>query len=51
MNKNITIKDIAKLASVSVSTVSRVINHDPSVADATQKKLAKLSMNTTINLV
>lgn len=42
MNKNITIKDIAKLASVSVSTVSRVINHDPSVADATQKKVSKV---------
>lgn len=42
MNKNITIKDVAKLAEVSVSTVSRVINHDPSVAEATQKKVSAI---------
>lgn len=33
--KKITIKDIAKLANVSVSTVSRVINNDAGVAAET----------------
>lgn len=42
MKKNITIKDIAKIANVSVSTVSRVINHDPTVADSTEKKVQKI---------
>ena len=42
MNKNITIKDIARIANVSVSTVSRVINNDTTVADATDKKVRKI---------
>lgn len=42
MKKNITIKDIAKIANVSVSTVSRVINHDPTVADSTEKRVQKI---------
>ncbi len=34
-----TIKDIAKLCNTSVATVSRVINDDPKVADATRQKV------------
>ena len=33
------IKDIAKLCQTSVATISRVINNDPKVADATRKKV------------
>ncbi|MCO6539148.1 MAG: trehalose operon repressor TreR [Gilliamella sp.] len=38
-SNNLTIKDIAKLCSVSKSTVSRVINHDPMVKEATRNKV------------
>jgi len=34
-----TIKEIAKLAEVSRSTVSRVINHDPNVSEQTRRKV------------
>jgi LacI family transcriptional regulator len=34
-----TIKEIAKLAGVSRSTVSRVINHDPNVSEQTRRKV------------
>ncbi|MCR5451638.1 MAG: LacI family transcriptional regulator [Lachnospiraceae bacterium] len=37
-----TIKDIAKLAGVGVSTVSRAINDDPGIALATKKKVLKI---------
>ncbi|MEN3013421.1 MAG: LacI family DNA-binding transcriptional regulator [Endomicrobiia bacterium] len=41
-NKKITIKEIAKLAKVSVATVSRVINNLPYVNEETKKKVLKL---------
>ncbi|MGH8123441.1 MAG: LacI family DNA-binding transcriptional regulator, partial [Rudaea sp.] len=34
-----TIKDVAKRAKVSLKTVSRVINHEPSVLEATRKRV------------
>ncbi len=37
-----TIKDIAKLAGVSVGTVSRVINHHPDVSDSTRLKVESI---------
>lgn len=37
-----TIKDIAKLAGVSVATVSRVLNNDPKVGDASLEKVRKI---------
>lgn len=37
--KNITIKDVAQLAGVSTATVSRALNHDPSVKAETQKMI------------
>ncbi|OOF47194.1 trehalose operon repressor [Rodentibacter trehalosifermentans] len=39
MEKNYTIKDIAKLCQVGKSTVSRVLNHDPKVSEETRKKV------------
>jgi LacI family transcriptional regulator len=36
-----TIKDVAKRAKVSLKTVSRVINHEPSVHDSTRTKVLK----------
>ena len=38
-SSHLTIKDIAKLSGVSKSTVSRVINHDPMVKEATRNKV------------
>ncbi len=37
-----TIKDVARLAGVSVTTVSRVLNHRPDVNPATRKKVEKV---------
>lgn len=49
--KKVTIKDIAKLASVSFKTVSRVINNEPSVKKETREKVEKVlrEMNFSVN--
>lgn len=39
MNNKVTIKEVARLAGVSVSTVSRVINHKPNVSAAKTAKI------------
>ena len=44
--KKITIKDIAKLAGVSVSTVSRASNNDSEVSEKTKKKIEKIVSET-----
>lgn len=38
-NNSVTIKDVAQSAGVSIATVSRVLNHLPSVALETRKKV------------
>ncbi len=40
--KNLNIKDVAKIAGVGVSTVSRVINNHPDVKDKTRDKVLKI---------
>ncbi|GAB2028058.1 LacI family DNA-binding transcriptional regulator [Lactovum odontotermitis] len=40
--KKITIKDIAQISGVSVSTVSRVLNGDSEVSDKTKKRIEKI---------
>ena len=40
--KKITINEVAKVANVSIATVSRVINGDPKVLDSTRKKVLKV---------
>jgi len=42
MKNNITIKEIAKIADTSVSTVSRVLNNNPSVSDIKRKKIKEV---------
>jgi len=42
MQKNLTILDIAKLAGVGKSTVSRVLNDDPNVRPATREKVRQV---------
>ena len=37
-----TIRDVARRASVSLKTVSRVINHEPAVRERTRAKVMKL---------
>jgi len=37
--KTATIDDVARLANVSIKTVSRVLNHEPKVREATQKRV------------
>ncbi|MFT6987724.1 MAG: DNA-binding LacI/PurR family transcriptional regulator [Psychromonas sp.] len=38
--KNTTIKDVAQLAGVSITTVSRVLNAKPNVGEKTRKRIA-----------
>ena len=40
--KNLNIKDIAKIAGVGVSTVSRVLNNHPDVKDKTREKVLEV---------
>lgn len=40
--KNLTIKDIAKLCNVSISTVSRAINNDPTINSRTRAKILQV---------
>ena len=40
--KVVTIKDIARLANVSVTTVSRVLNHRPDVNPETREKVERI---------
>ena len=40
--KNISIKEIAKLANVSVATVSRVINNNGRFSEATKERVEKI---------
>lgn len=42
MEENANIKDVARLAGVSVSTVSRVLNNHPDVSQATRDKVLKI---------
>jgi len=42
MSNNLTIRDIATLANVGKSTVSRVLNHDPKVKDETRQKILQV---------
>lgn len=42
MQKNITIKDVAKISGYSTQTISRVINNDAKVKDETRKKVLKI---------
>lgn len=43
MNKKITIQDIARIAGVSKSTVSRSLNDNPMIAESTRKKIKKIA--------
>src|SRR6478736_10243924 len=42
LNMNITIYDVAREASVSMATVSRVVNGNPNVKPATRKKVLEV---------
>ena len=42
MSNNLSIKDIARMAGVSIATVSRVINKNGKVAKDTEKKILKV---------
>ena len=39
MSENITIKDIARICGVGVSTVSRAINDDPGINEKTKERI------------
>ena len=40
---NVKLKDIAKIAGVSIKTVSRAINDYPDISDATKEKILKIA--------
>ena len=40
MKKNVTIRDVARLANVSIATVSRILNNKPDVSEETRQKVA-----------
>ena len=42
MKKKITIKEIAKILMVSVSTVSKAMNDSPEISEKTKKKVKEL---------
>lgn len=42
MQKNITIKDVARISGFSTQTISRVINNDENVKDKTREKILKI---------
>lgn len=42
---NLTIKDIAKICGVGISTVSRAINDDPGINQNTRKRILKVIKN------
>ena len=43
---NLTIKDIAKICGVGISTVSRAINDDPGINQNTRKRILKVIKET-----
>jgi len=43
MKKYVTIEDIAKIAGVSVNTVSRALNNKPDIKEETKKKILKIA--------
>ena len=51
--KNVTIKDVAKAAGVSYSTVSRALTGSPEISEETRSRILQLSkdMNYTANTV
>lgn len=47
----ITIKDIARLAGVSITTVSKVINNYPDIGQETREKVIRIMKNIIIPLM
>ena len=43
IKKNVTLRELAKIAKVSHTTVARVLNNDPAVRDETKKKILELA--------
>ncbi len=50
MNKRITIKQIAKALSVSISTVSKALNDSYEISDETKKRFKNMPNYTNTNL-
>ena len=51
--KNVTIKDVAKVAGVSYSTVSRALSGSPEISEDTRERILQIckEMNYTVNAV